>query len=63
LCPNGGGKSTVLGVAAFAYKETKPGSFFPKSSLGDNSMSEWNVEYELIEYLFSRMYYQEILIR
>jgi AAA domain, putative AbiEii toxin, Type IV TA system len=47
--PNGGGKSTVLGAAACAYKVVKPGTFFPKSSIGDNSMAEWSLEYELID--------------
>ena len=47
--PNGGGKSTILGAAACAYKSVKPGLFFPKSSIGDNSMSEWHIEYELID--------------
>lgn len=47
--PNGGGKSTVLGAAACAYKNIKPGTFFPKSSIGDNSMAEWSIEYELID--------------
>ena len=47
--PNGGGKSTVLGAAACAYKVIKPGTFFPKSSIGDTSMAEWSIEYELID--------------
>lgn len=47
--PNGGGKSTILGAAACAYKSVKPSTFFPKSSIGDNSMAEWNIEYELID--------------
>lgn len=47
--PNGGGKSTVLGAAACAYKSIKPGTFFPKSSIGDNSMAEWSLEYDLID--------------
>ncbi len=47
--PNGGGKSTVLGSAACAYKSIKPSLFFPKSSIGDSSMSEWSIEYELID--------------
>jgi energy-coupling factor transporter ATP-binding protein EcfA2 len=47
--PNGGGKSTVLGAAACAYKETKPGIFFPKSSIGDTSMAEWLIQYELVD--------------
>ncbi len=47
--PNGGGKSTVLGAAACAYKAIKPGTFFPKSSIGDNSMSQWSIEYDIID--------------
>ena len=27
---NGGGKSTILGAAALAYKDVKPGQFFPR---------------------------------
>lgn len=46
--PNGSGKSSVLGAAGCAYKRIKPGSFFPKSGLGDESMSGWRVDYELI---------------
>lgn len=37
--PNGSGKSSILGAAACAYKTIKPGLFFPKSAIGDNSMS------------------------
>ncbi|CAE6761244.1 ATP-binding protein [Paraburkholderia aspalathi] len=47
--PNGSGKSSVLGAAGCAYKSVKPGSFFPKSAIGDESMSEWRVEYECID--------------
>jgi predicted ATPase len=47
--PNGGGKSTILGAAACAYKSIKPGTFFPKSSIGDDSMEDWSIEYELID--------------
>jgi predicted ATPase len=47
--PNGGGKSTVLGAAACAYKELKPSTFFPKSSIGDTSMANWSIEYEAID--------------
>jgi predicted ATPase len=47
--PNGSGKSAVLGVAGCAYKLIKPGSFFPKSTVGDESMSGWRVEYELVD--------------
>lgn len=46
---NGGGKSTVLGAAALAYKSMKPGDFFPKSNVGDLSMSDWRIEYDLID--------------
>lgn len=47
--PNGSGKSAVLGAAGCAYKPVKPGTFFPKSAVGDESMSGWRVEYELID--------------
>lgn len=47
--PNGSGKSSVLGAAGCAYKSIKPGVFFPKSAIGDESMSEWRVEYECID--------------
>lgn len=47
--PNGGGKSSVLGVAGCAYKPIKPGMFFPKSTVGDESMTGWRVEYDLID--------------
>ncbi len=49
---NGGGKSTILGAAACAYqsadRSNKPGDHFPKSAIGDNSMANWHVTYELI---------------
>jgi predicted ATPase len=47
--PNGSGKSSVLGIAGCAYKSIKPGAFFPKSSIGDDSMAGWKVEYEVID--------------
>ena len=46
---NGGGKSTVLGAAALAYKSVKPGDFFPKSNIGDNSMANWRIDYDLLD--------------
>ncbi|MGE0714251.1 MAG: AAA family ATPase [Alphaproteobacteria bacterium] len=49
IAANGGGKSSMLGAAALAYKSTRPAIFFPKSSLGDNSMANWGISYELIE--------------
>lgn len=47
--PNGSGKSAVLGAAGCAYKPIKPGVFFPKSTVGDDSMAGWRVEYELVD--------------
>lgn len=46
---NGGGKSTVLGALALAYKSIKPGTFFPKSNVSDSSMADWRIDYELID--------------
>jgi predicted ATPase len=45
---NGGGKSTILGAAACAYKTVKPGDYFPKSVVGDDTMANWHISYELI---------------
>lgn len=47
--PNGGGKSTILGASACAYKSVKPGTFFPKGAIGDDTMADWRFEYELID--------------
>ena len=52
--PNGGGKSTILGAAGCAYKRIKPSLFFPKSSIGDTSMSDWVIEYEAIDRVTSK---------
>ena len=46
---NGGGKSTILGATALAYKDIRPGQFFPKSFVGDNTMADWTIEYELVD--------------
>ena len=46
---NGGGKSTILGATALAYKSVKPGDFFPKSNIGDNSMANWRIEYDVLD--------------
>lgn len=46
---NGGGKSTILGAAALAYTNIRPGQFFPKAFVGDESMSVWSIEIELVE--------------
>lgn len=47
--PNGGGKTTILGAAACAYKSVKPQRFFAKSGRLDGSMKDWRIEYELID--------------
>src|SRR5262245_14582990 len=47
--PNGGGKTTILGAAALAYKAVPPGRFFAKSGRYDASMKDWVIEYELID--------------
>lgn len=52
--PNGSGKSSVLGAAGCAYKPIKPSTFFPKSAVGDETMSGWRVEYELIDKQLNR---------
>jgi len=47
--PNGGGKTTILGAAACAYKDALPRRFFTKSGKYDNTMQDWSIEYELID--------------
>ncbi|WP_208451884.1 ATP-dependent nuclease [Burkholderia gladioli] len=47
--PNGSGKSSVLGAAGCAYKPVKPGTFFPKSRVGDETMAGWMIFYELVD--------------
>lgn len=49
IAPNGGGKSTILGATAMAYKETKPAKFFPKAFIGDESMADWSIEFNLVD--------------
>lgn len=51
---NGGGKSTILGATALAYKNVRPGQFFPKAFIGDESMAEWSIEIELVDKNISR---------
>ncbi|HDH7804250.1 TPA: AAA family ATPase [Raoultella ornithinolytica] len=46
---NGGGKSTILGAVALGYKSIKPGQFFPKAFIGDESMSEWEIDLEMTD--------------
>ncbi|MFC4821570.1 ATP-dependent nuclease [Dokdonella ginsengisoli] len=52
--PNGGGKTTILGAAATAYASVKPRQFFAKSGKFDESMTNWKVEYELIDRSINR---------
>lgn len=47
--PNGGGKTTVLGAAACAYKVMVPRRFFAKSGVYDDSMQDWSIEYEIVD--------------
>lgn len=42
--PNGGGKTTVLGAAACAYKSIAPKRFFAKSGIYDETMQDWSIE-------------------
>ncbi len=47
--PNGGGKTTILGAAACAYKSIRPKRFFAKVGKYDEAMKDWRIEYELID--------------
>lgn len=47
--PNGGGKTTILGAAACAYKVISPRRFFAKSGKYDETMQDWTIEYELVD--------------
>lgn len=47
--PNGAGKTTVLGAAGLIYEEVKPRRFFAKAGRYDESMKDWQIEYELID--------------
>lgn len=47
--PNGGGKTTILGAAACAYRAIRPSLFFAKSGRFDASMQNWRFEYELVD--------------
>ena len=52
--PNGGGKTTVLGAAACAYKDIAPRRFFAKSGSYDETMQNWEIAYELIDRTLSK---------
>lgn len=47
--PNGGGKTTLMGAAALAYRNIKPSLFFSKSGKFDESMQNWKFEYEILD--------------
>ena len=47
--PNGSGKSTILGAAACIYSEVSPETVFRKSRIGDDSMDDWHIEYDVID--------------
>lgn len=47
--PNGGGKTTILGAAACAYKDIPPRQFFAKSGKLDDSMQNWEISYEVVD--------------
>lgn len=53
--PNGGGKTTILGAAAIAYRQVPPGRFFAKSGKYDDSMADWKIEYDLIDRSLQRV--------
>jgi energy-coupling factor transporter ATP-binding protein EcfA2 len=46
---NGGGKSTILGASALAYKSVRPGDYFPKSNVGDTSIAYWRIDYDILD--------------
>jgi predicted ATPase len=48
--PNGGGKTTILGATALAYRAVPPRRFFAKSGKYDASMKNWVIEYELVDH-------------
>lgn len=47
--PNGGGKTTILGAAACAYRCIAPRRFFAKSGKYDETMQDWSIEYEIVD--------------
>lgn len=47
--PNGGGKSTILGVCSCIYASINPYNVFRKRCIGDGAMDNWKVHYELID--------------
>lgn len=61
--PNGSGKSSILGAAGCAYKAIRPSLFFPKSTVGDESMSGWGVAYELLDTTVNKQNPKNVLRR
>jgi recombinational DNA repair ATPase RecF len=47
--PNGGGKTTILGATGILHIDIKPKRFFAKNGVFDNSMSDWKIEYSIID--------------
>lgn len=47
--PNGGGKTTILGAAALAYRPVEPSRFFAKAGKEDGSMVKWSMEHGVID--------------
>lgn len=47
--PNGGGKTTILGAAGIIYKDIKPRQYFARSGQLDANMSQWKIEYEILD--------------
>lgn len=47
--PNGGGKSTIIGAIAILHKSIQPRTVFRKSVIGDDSMNNWKIEYNLVD--------------
>lgn len=46
--PNGSGKSTILNAAACLHSSS-PAKIFYKSRIGDDSMEDWQIEYEVVD--------------
>lgn len=46
--PNGSGKSTILNSAMCAYSN-EPSKFFQKTQIADDSMDNWQIEFEIID--------------
>lgn len=49
--PNGGGKTTVLGVCGCVYSDLIQGKVFKRSRFGDEPMDGWTVGYEVVDKL------------